>query len=511
MCNTVSLASINVGGISSKFRYHVLSNYIQKHHILFFGETKLQRIPQGEFPDHDIFSFKQKTQLHGLSILLKKDFFTYKKTLKGKSKCVLWLLLGTSEHNLLFIIGSVYIPGYNSKYADQNDFDIISEDILSFRNTYNCPFILMGDYNARTGDLSANTDLSGPVINVRRNCDKKVDVYGRNLVKMCKDLDLHIVNGSYGSDSQIGNFTCHKPTGKSCVDYCIMSPCLLPCISDFFVDTFDRFMSDVHSPICLDLKNVPVVKNIPVSHDNYEKIAYKSSWKPECKTEYQNSFVENDIMALSENILSREFTVNPSKEEIGQLVSDLTGVIVNPAKQTGLCKKIISKKGKPRKSPNQAWFSSECEQKRKNFFNAKNLVRKAQTEEEKSRLLSDMDKEGKEYKAFISAHQNSFSRELHKNLRKLHRHHPKEYWSILKNSDRTEQSEPKVSLSDFEKHFKQLNHDDQADSHHFDFSDIDLSTIEEFNLEFTLDEVLKNIRTLKTTKVKAWISLKTNT
>ena len=127
--------------------------------------------------------------------------------------------------------------------------------------------------------------------------------------------------------------------------------------------------------------------------------------------------------------------MNPSKEEIGQLVSDLTGVIVNPAKQTGLCKKKISKKVKPRKSPNQAWFSSECEQKRKNFFKAKNLVRKAQTEEEKSILLCDMEREGKEYKAFISAHQNSFSRELHKNLRKLHRHHPKEYWSILKNSD----------------------------------------------------------------------------
>ena len=183
--STVSLTSINVGGISSKFRYHVLSNYIQKFHIIFIGETKLQRIPQGEFPDYDIFSFKQKTRMHGLSILLKKDFFAYRKTLKGKSKCVLWLLLGSSENKLFFIVGSVYIPGYNSKFADQNDFDIISEDILSFRDTYKCPVLLMGDYNSRTGNLCDQVDLPDPTVYKRRNCDKKVDVYGRNLVRMC--------------------------------------------------------------------------------------------------------------------------------------------------------------------------------------------------------------------------------------------------------------------------------------------------------------------------------------
>ena len=127
----------------------------------------------------------------------------------------------------------------------------------------------------------------------------------------------------------------------------------------------------------------------------------------------------------------------PTKDEIELLVADLTSVIVNPAKQVGLCKKIISKKVKPRKSPNQSWFNSECENKRKQFFKAKNSVRKAKTTEEKDSCKAEMEREGKEYKKFISAHQNSFTRELHRNLRELHRHNPKEYWSILKNSDNT--------------------------------------------------------------------------
>ena len=499
--STLSLVSLNVGGISSKFRYKVLSNYIEKCHIIFFSETRLQRIPKSEFTGYDIFSFKQKTRMHGLSLLLKNDTFPYKQTLKGKSKCVLWILLGSSEHKLYFIVGSVYIPGYNSKFADQSDFDIISEDILSFREKYNCPFLLMGDYNARTGNLGDFVDLTDPTVTTYRcNSDKKVDTYGRNLIRMCKELDLRIVNGSYGSDSQVGAFTCHKPTGKSCVDYCVVSPCLLDCISDFFVDTFDRFLSDVHSPICLDLKNVPLVKNAPVTNENCEKISYKSSWKPEYKTRYKNSFVENDIMAISENILSRELSPNPSKEEIGKLVTDLTAVIVNPAKQVGLCKKIVSKKVKHRKSPNQSWFNSECEEKRKKFFKAKNLVRKAKTPVEKDRCVAEMDREGKEYKSFISANQNAFTRELHKNLRSLHRHHPKEYWSILKNSDSTPKSEPKVPLSDFEKHFIRLNRGEQMETNQFDFSGIDLLSVEEFNLDFTLDEISKNIKVLKNNK-----------
>ena len=339
-----------MGGITSKFRYNILAEYIKKHDIIMFSETKLQKIPQSEFPGYDILSFKHKTRLHGLSILIKNGLFAYTKKLNAKSKCVMWVLLGSSECNLNLIIGSVYIPGYDSKFADPSDFDIICEDILTLQEKYNIPFILMGDFNARSGNLSDrpdhldahNTDL--PVA-PRFSKDKKVETYGRNLIKMCRDLNLKIINGCYGSDSGIGNFTCHKKNrgnlNESVVDYCILSECLLPCVSDFCVDTFDRCMSDVHSPILLDVKNVPVVKNVPNLHnENYEKIPYKSIWKPESKIQYQNAFVENDIMQLSENILRQQMSANPTKEDLGKLVTDLTSVIVKPAKQIGLCKKI---------------------------------------------------------------------------------------------------------------------------------------------------------------------------
>ena len=145
---------LNVGGITSKFRYSILGEYIKNHEIILFSETKLQRIPQSEFPGYDIFSLKQKTRLHGLSLLVKNDLFKFTKKLNGISKCVLWVLFGNSERNLNFIVGSVYIPGYDSKFSDPSDFDKISEDFLNFQGKYSCPLILMGDFNARTSNLS---------------------------------------------------------------------------------------------------------------------------------------------------------------------------------------------------------------------------------------------------------------------------------------------------------------------------------------------------------------------
>ena len=40
---------------------------------------------------------------------------------------------------------------------------------------------------------------------------------------------------------------------KSTIDYVLLSATFIPYISNFHVDVFDKSLSDVHSPICLDL------------------------------------------------------------------------------------------------------------------------------------------------------------------------------------------------------------------------------------------------------------------
>ena len=110
-----------------------------------------------------------------------------------------------------------------------------------------------------------------------------------------------------------------------------------------------------------------------------------------------------------------------------------------------------------------------------------------------------MDQKSKDYKQFISKHQKLFNKQLHNNLRDLHRHNPQEYWKLLKKSDCSKKTEPVIPMAEFENHFKNLNMSNTA-SMDFDLNEIDLANIQEFNLDFTLGEVLSNIKALKNNK-----------
>ena len=43
-------------------------------------------------------------------------------------------------------------------------------------------------------------------------------------------------------------------TLASLVDYVIASPCVFPCICDFYVGDFDECLSDIHRPVFIKLK-----------------------------------------------------------------------------------------------------------------------------------------------------------------------------------------------------------------------------------------------------------------
>ena len=63
--------------------------------------------------------------------------------------------------------------------------------------------------------------------------------------------DLKIANGRMGTDRSIRSYTCHTPRGSSTIDYAILSMGLFPYIVDFYIDIYNKCLSDVHCPVCL--------------------------------------------------------------------------------------------------------------------------------------------------------------------------------------------------------------------------------------------------------------------
>ena len=65
----------------------------------------------------------------------------------------------------------------------------------------------------------------------RKAKDNHVNIFGRTLLNLCKELDVHIVNGRCGYNC--GNYTFISNQGKSLIDYVLASPSLFKYILDF--------------------------------------------------------------------------------------------------------------------------------------------------------------------------------------------------------------------------------------------------------------------------------------
>ena len=140
--------------------------------------------------------------------------------------------------------------------------------------------ILMGDLNSRTQELldyipNESFDyvpLNDELYNIdtigtypRNNMDPGTNSYGSKFLELCKTVPLRILNGRMFGDL-FGKFTCYRPQGSSCVDYCAISPELFSNVRYFQVKPILPMFSD-HTPISLCLK---VNATISSQKSNYD-------------------------------------------------------------------------------------------------------------------------------------------------------------------------------------------------------------------------------------------------
>ena len=452
---------------------------------------------------------KQKSKAHGISVFVKTGLFpTIFKIENTKSKCILWIALGFSPHKISLVVGGVYIPGCNSKFSHIYDYDIISEDIIFINSKFKCPFVLLGDFNSRTGKLDdflsqnkAKESLNNMGLETQRfNLDEKIDTHGRNLINLCNDFNLCILNGRFGNDKKVGQFTCIKTIGQSLVDYIVVSTSLFPSVLNFHVDKYDNCMSDVHLPLSTTIKVANEFKKPnEIVTQKYETLEYRATWNAEKKSEYQDTFSKEKILSLTKKLEHISCTTEITQENIDYLTTELTNILVEPAKQVGMCKKNSKNKKIQRKSPNKPWFNESCEKSRKNYFQEKNAIWASKTSSEKNLCISKMKEKGKAYKKFISKVQKTHNKKFHENLRKYKRFKPKDYWELLKNEERQGKKGLKVPLGAFQKHFEELN---QSANQSFENPVVETndSFNQDINADFTLHELNKNIKLLKNNK-----------
>ena len=470
----LKIACLNVNGLHSKAKYGILELFIQDFDFICLSETKCHHIDKDLFPGYTHF-LKKKNDIthpyggiHGVCMLIKNDIEKQVTLIEDTvSDSLLCIRFHSRETKNGFIICALYIPHEGSPYCSSDIFEVIADDLMNLNVKYALPIILAGDFNSRTGLLSdfidndplQNIDLNDFIdeclfsskrelealgINTQRyNSDVITNNHGRNLIELCKMLDIKIVNGRFGKDSNIGDFTCFATNGKSCIDYFIVSPKLMSGIIDFNVEQYDSCLSDTHSALSMVLRlegrcymqrpGIQEEENLDLDseeiHDtnDFEYEELKTKWSNDIKSEYMEAFSSSDINLLIQKLDS----LNPSnvtQNVMDDIVKDLGKLYIDPARHIGICKKVSQNKSKVRdcKKISQPWFDRNCINKRTEYMKIKNRLKKIKTNEARMELKA----RAKTYKRIINQAKRSFRKKFSRNIRNLKRSNTKDYWNF---------------------------------------------------------------------------------
>ena len=374
--NISNLMAWNIQGLRPKLFNHDFKEFCKIFDVFSLSEIQgcTEKLMRDSFPQFEVFtSFRTICKGGGVAVFIKKKIVKYICKISNHAEECLFFLVKKSlfsnniETDVIFCFPYI-AHEYSSLYDDLpvKGIELFEQNLNHIFNKVGyLPCIIVGDLNSRVGTLSDIirvdyrencyndlSDLSPIIVDIdlpdRTTSDLEINLFGRDLVRFCKNNDLCILNGRKEGDRQ-GKITCIANGGRSVVDYAIICKSIYNVIEEIQINP--RAESD-HFPVCLTFGSkaqnnisVPTRANLNYSSLNYSN---KYNWK-----EYnQDTFFNHLNMSLIEN--KSIFLDNLVKRNIDSAVSILNGCITNLA--VNQCYKI---KNNAKKQP--GWFNKECE------------------------------------------------------------------------------------------------------------------------------------------------------
>ena len=457
----LNVVFINVCGLSSRMKYPDFIDFLNNYDIICLGETKLDNIDAINIKlDGYSFYYKNRQQFQrksgGLGIFVRQ-------TLVDTN---MFKILNVINPNIMLfqldkslcgddVIGAVlYVEPEGSIYANPHVFDELENVLLNY---FDYPMFLIGDFNARTNNMSdwclinpycndgdddnVMSDDTFEIFNIikdRYSLDKKTNNHGIRLINMCIDYNLLIVNGREGQDAYVGKLTCRE---ASLVDYCIASPVIFPLIEDFYITDFNECFSDVHCPVSVKL----IVKSgaCEPQYDQYNSqqtcqgsvSVTRPKWDDAMKDLFYLNLDVNRINAICFLLNDLVKDNNTTQYDVNNIYEEIKCIFVNSAKICGSIKtrntNLNQYKRQCRKRSN-LWWTTECELARKNCNKARNICKlnKSVTAESHRKECS------KKYKNVIFKAVSNYNNEIVNTIRATSSNNSKEFWRIINSNKR---------------------------------------------------------------------------
>ena len=256
----------NIDGLSRR-KFNELKCDFKSFEIILLVETFANSENAFELDGYVCFSSIRKRHIlanrnsGGCLIFVKADLAPFISNLKSSSTDIIWLKYERPNQSSIYeseilIIGCVYnSPITSQRVIPYSTYDIMKSEITAFQAQFpNAKFLISGDFNSRTGQLTDTPDTINslrevPYLNEdelglfgtdsdvppRMNCDKHVNTYGKQLIDLCVESELVICNGRSGRDKNLGSFTCYTAFGASVVDYILVTTSFFNHVADFEV------------------------------------------------------------------------------------------------------------------------------------------------------------------------------------------------------------------------------------------------------------------------------------
>ena len=158
---------------------------------------------------------KRGHQPGGIGVLINKEILNRVQIVELQMEEVLWVVYKNSKENLLLAIGIIYNHPMGSKYYNKRFYENLSGEIKTINNKFrNYQVLLIGDFNARTGQLAPYINIEAIdneyereryEVNSRASKDIVVNREGVKLVELCSENNLIIANGTIDADLE-GDF-----------------------------------------------------------------------------------------------------------------------------------------------------------------------------------------------------------------------------------------------------------------------------------------------------------------
>ena len=226
--------------------------------------------------------------------------------------------------------------------------------------------ILIGDFNARTSKLDdfVSTDGNKHIQNLtqdnsnetkRENFDNIINDHGKNLIEICKNCNMQILNGRTKGDS-LGKPTFHSKNGISTIDYVICNISLLEHIK-FLVVKPTNYFSD-HSQITIWMNAKDNIDKTSEDVPNFSrKLPNQFIWDNISNRTFIESLNLSEIQIKYKNFINKNYPIND--EGVNDCLNTFQDLILEAGKKS-LKIKNIRKRNKIKNISNKKWFDKDC-------------------------------------------------------------------------------------------------------------------------------------------------------